>query len=104
MEIKLTQVEVAKINLQPGEILAVTIKHDDISLYELNDLGKEVQKYFPNNKIMMFNVGTEGDMKFEIFASKEDATKPAASDCAEPTSYCNDCHCGKREQIEGAKS
>lgn len=100
MEVKLNEVEVTKLNLQPGEILMVTLKNDDVDAESMNALAEGLRKFFPANKVAVMNVGKDGDLRFQTLAA---AMAPDLSCSASTVGYCGDCNCGKREQIEGAK-
>jgi len=89
-EIALVEVVATKINLAPGDTLMVTLKHDDVEFEELQYLKKGFEREFPNNKIFLFNVGIDGDLKFTV-ASKEEV------------SYCSDCSCGKKKTEKETK-
>ncbi len=65
------EVEVAKIKLQPGDVLSVTIKGDDLTASDLHDLKDGFRKTFPDNKILMFMIRDDMDVKFEIFTGEE---------------------------------
>ena len=56
--------EVTKINLAPDEILGVTIKSDEIDLATLNSLKTQFKVLFPKNKVILFGVGQNDDVKF----------------------------------------
>ena len=85
--VKLNEVEAVKLNLQPGDTLMVTVKHDEVSQESLNQLRKQIASVFPNNKVFVFNVGTDGDIKFAV------VNEPKVS-------YYSDCNCGKKEAAE----
>ena len=86
-EIEVVEVVATKISLAPGDTLIVTLKHEDVELEELRYLKKGFEKKFPNNEILLFNVGADGDLKFTV-ASQE------------KVSYCSDCSCGKKQSLE----
>lgn len=101
MEISLNQVEVAKLDLQPGQTLVVTIKSDLVDQHSLDQLGKGFRSYFPDNKIMMLSLGPDDSVQFSAI---QERTESQSLSCANsPVGYCSDCNCGKREQVEGAK-
>ena len=89
LEIKLNEVEVAKLDLQPGQALMVTVKHGDVDQTSLGHLQRAFGRAFPNNQVMVFGMGLEGDMKFAV------VNEPVAP--APNLGYCTDCNCGKRE-------
>lgn len=96
MELSLKEVEVSKINLQPGEVLVVTVKAEDMDESSMDYLAQGFRKYFPNNKIAVLALGENDEIKFQTVKGA-----PDLSCAASPVGYCSDCSCGKREQIEG---
>jgi hypothetical protein len=94
-EISLNEVDVQKLDMKPGQILVVTIKHDDVSYESLSQLQGQFAQLIPNNKVLVFCVGTDGDLKLAVIDQPE---KPVAKKA--PISYCTDCSCGKKEQAE----
>jgi hypothetical protein len=99
MEVKLTEVEVQKINLTQGDVLVCTIKSDEITASSMNHLGEQLRTFFPNNKVIVMGVGSEGDIKFTV--AKDAAVSDTKSGCGpEPANYCSDCSCGKKEAFE----
>jgi hypothetical protein len=99
MELSLKEVEVTKLNLQPGDTLVVVVKSDRIDEMDGRELGKGFKQKFPDNEVVVLGVFENEDVKFQILAQK-----PVDLSCANsPVGYCSDCNCGKREQIEGAK-
>lgn len=89
-------VEVQRLNLQPGDVLAVTVKNDDLRQESVDGLRKQLELVFPNNKVFVFAMGTNDDVQLAIVSQTE---LPVAS-CG-PVGYCNDCTCGKKEQATG---
>lgn len=106
-ELKINEIEVTKLNLQPGQILIVKIYADDTSQSDLGHLKHQLKQLFPNNKIMLFALPSGGKIEMDILDTgpivQPAFADPAPSPCAEPTAYCNDCGCGKKERIEGNK-
>ena len=98
-DLKITEVEVTRVNLQPGDLLAVKIYADDIDESHLKALKGQLKTLFPDNKIMLFALPKGSKIEMDVL----DTSMPKATSCAEPTSYCNDCSCGKKERIEGDK-
>lgn len=95
LEIILREMEVTKLDLQPGQTLMVTIKHEDLDQFSLQHLRLGLKRAFPNNQVMVFGMGLEGDVKFAV------VNEPIAS---EPNlGYCGDCGCGKKERVELSK-
>ena len=95
---ELTEVQVQKLNLQPGDTLMVTIKNNYIEPQHLAPFKKEFKRVFPNNEVFVFGMDSESEIKFAVVSQPE---KPVDS-CA-PVGYCSDCNCGKKEAAEGNK-
>ena len=91
MEIKLNEVEVQKLNLQPGEVLVVKVKSNDFNDHSMSQLGSGLRRIFPNNKVVVLGVEPEGNI---------DLTVAKGSEYPE-TQYCTDCNCGKKAAYEG---
>jgi len=87
-EIKITELEVQKINLKEGDVLMGTIKHDDVTQESLSMLNDSLKLMFPLNKVALFAMGSEGYIKFTVVSQPD-------------IGYCSDCDCGKKEIIEG---
>lgn len=94
MEITIKEVEVAKLNLLPGDVLFVTIKSDEIEKTMLDELGKNFSKVFPNNQVSLLGMSSDDEVKFSVITALQE------SGCG-TQSYCTDCSCGKKEQAEG---
>ncbi len=90
-EIKLNELDVQKLNLKEGDVLMVTVKHEDIDVTSMEQLRNSLGTIFPNNKVAVFAMGSEGYVKFTV------ASQPQLS-------YCSDCDCGKKEQVELGKA
>lgn len=109
MELSLKEIEITKLDLQPGQVLAVKVFADDISSRDLAQLKQQIQTFFPNNRIMLFAMPVDGRIEMDVIDTRPlnlIVNPPAVnitSPCAEPASYCNDCGCGKKERIEGIK-
>lgn len=70
---ELTEIEVQKINLQPGDTLMVTIKNDEITHEAMNNLRVRFKTVFPKNQVFVFGMGTDGDVKFAVVSQPEPA-------------------------------
>lgn len=70
-EVIITQVEATKINMQPGEVLVVTIKCDDVSYESLGELKERLGILFPNNKVAVFGIGTQDSVEFTVASNPE---------------------------------
>lgn len=95
MEITLKEVEAVRLNLQPGDTLAITIKSDDLDEETIGSLRDNLKEALPGIKVALFGIGLDGDIKFSVI-------KEESIGCG-TQSYCIDCNCGKKEmsEIEG---
>ena len=89
-EFRLKELDVQRINLQPGDVLMVTLKHDDINQSSMEALRRQFKVVFPNNRTFIFGMGSDGDVKLAVVNE------------APIVSYCNNCDCGKKELAEQA--
>jgi len=92
--VKLNEVTVQRINLEPGDTLMVTVKNDDISAFALDMLQKKFKEVYPNNKVFIFGMGTDGDVKLAV------VSEPKKGYSCDEINYCSDCDCGKKERAE----
>lgn len=90
------EVKLTRIKLEPGEVLSVRIYSDSVDEMGLAMLKRQLTSIFPDNRIMLFSMPTGDRLEIEAITP----TGPEVSSCALPTSYCSDCHCGKKERIE----
>lgn len=110
VEVQLSLAEVIKINPQAGEVLFFKFKGDEFYNDDVNEMGFQLRKLFPYNKVIVMALPEGHDVELTSIAPTDTvigtSTEPgqATSACAEPASYCNDCGCGKKERIEGKKS
>lgn len=84
--INVVNVEINRLNLQPGEVLMVTLKSEETDMSFLSDFRNGIQKLLPNNKVGVIGLNPKDSLQITI-------VKP------EETSYCSDCTCGKKEQV-----
>jgi hypothetical protein len=98
VEITLKEAEVLKINAQPGDVLFFKFKGDEFHNDDVQRLGDRLRALFKNNKIVVFSLPKDHDV--ELTTIKENVTTEPV-DCSQPTSYCSNCNCGKKERIEG---
>lgn len=110
MELSLKEVEVTRLNLQPGEVLVAKIYADDIDEAHLRALKTQLKVLFPNNRIMLFALPIGSKIEMDVLDTRPTSplavppeVKAVDLSCAEPTAYCNSCACGKKERIEGMK-
>lgn len=87
MELTLKEIEVTKLNLQPGDVLTVTIKDNDIDTSSLESLREMFKRLYPNNEVALFGIGLNSDITFTVTKGSNPG-------------YCVDCSCGKKEQVE----
>lgn len=80
-------VEVQRVGLQPGDVLMVTVKNDELTQKSVNNLRSQLQKVFPSNKVFVFAMGTTDDVKLSVVSQT-------------PIGYCSDCSCGKKEAAQ----
>jgi hypothetical protein len=80
---ELVIIEAQKIKLEKGDTLMVTVKNEYVEHDEIRLLSSVFKKAFPDNKVFVFNMGSDGDVKFAIASEPENT-------------YCKDCNCGKK--------
>jgi capsule polysaccharide modification protein KpsS len=101
-EIILREAEVIRLNPAPGEALFFKFKGDDFYNDDVQRLGDRLRAMFKNNKVIVMTLPKDHDVELTTI-SENVTTEEEVKDCSIPTSYCNDCHCGKKEAIEGKK-
>jgi len=89
-EIKFNEVDVQKLNLQPGEVLVVKVRSDKIDAASISHLSTGLKDIFKNNKVVVLAVGEEGSIDLTV---AKQAEYPEVS-------YCQDCSCGKKAAYE----
>lgn len=85
-----------QIKPKPGAVMLFKLTGDSFDSEIVEEFKKGLQLGFPNNKVMVVVVPEGHDLQLTLASSP---SYPASS-CAEPTSYCNDCSCGKKERLE----
>lgn len=112
-----TLAELTKLTLEPGEILAVKLYGDDYDEDSVVALQSNFKSLFPNNKVMIFVLPVGHDLQMEKLSATMDISELTQeqqehvkkvnelvdnlnNDCSLPTSYCNNCSCGKKEALE----
>lgn len=88
IELILKEVQVQKLNLQPGEVLVVQLKGDDFTEYDAASLRMGFESLIPNNKVAILTVPEQASIELTTL---EGSKYP---------SYCGDCGCGKKEVAE----
>ncbi len=97
IEVQLVEATVEKLNLVPfTDTLVVKVISDTVTEEAMGALGEQLRQRFPNNKVIVFSLPVGEDIKL----TKID-NSVYTPNCAEQTSYCNNCSCGKKERIEG---
>lgn len=91
MELKINEVDVQKLNLQPDEVLVVKVRSDEIQQSDIQHLSDGLKKIFSNNRVVVLAVGSEGSIDLTIAKQSE----------YPETNYCSDCSCGKKAAYEG---
>ena len=81
-------VELQKISLAPGDVLAVKLVGDDFDVDTMESLRDSLKQVFTNNKVMVFQMPKNSDIQFSAIES------------APAQNYCSDCSCGKKERAE----
>lgn len=94
VEITFKDVELTKLDLKPGDTLAMTIKSDDIDEYTVNSLRESMGKAFPGIRVLLFGVGLNDEVKFTAISEIKENSSCATGQ------FCVDCNCGKKEQYE----
>ena len=62
--------EIAKINLQEGDVLAVKLIGDDLDPSSMSSLKEQLKTLFPNNKIMIFSMPLGSNIFFEAIGQQ----------------------------------
>lgn len=100
-EITFNEVGLTKINLDKGDVLIAQIKSDEIDMASMNQIGDYLRQTFPNNKVIVMGVGSEGDIKFTVAKDAAVSDTKTQQACGPgPANYCNDCSCGKKQAYE----
>lgn len=68
-ELKINEIEVIRLDIKPGQVLAVTVYSDDIFESDLHSLRAKLQNIFPDNKIILFSLPVSGKMEMAILDS-----------------------------------
>ena len=95
MELSLNQIDVQKLNLQPGEVLIVTIKNNEVTQENILPLRENLSRLFPNNKVIFLLLSEDSDVNLTTISTTD--TKSVSS--CDTGNFCNDCSCGKKEDF-----
>lgn len=100
MELQINEAEVQKINLQPGDVLIVKVKSDEITQASMNGLSEGLKDIFPNNKVVVLATESTGQIDLTIASQSEYPEKVEVKQDCSTVNYCNSCSCGKKEAFE----
>lgn len=64
METLIEKIQLTELNLEPGAVLAVTIKSDSLTQASLDAVRKGFSEKFPNNPVVVMAMGTNEDVSF----------------------------------------
>jgi hypothetical protein len=92
--------EVLKISPEPGDTLVFKFKGQEFYNDDVNQMGAQLRKIFPANKVVVMALPDGHDVDLTV-VKNQDKVESEAKDCSQPTPYCADCSCGKKERIEG---
>lgn len=91
----ISAVDAIKLDLMPGDTLAITIKSDDLDEYLIANLKKKFEEMFEGNRILIMGVGANEDVQYTVISENKE-NKACSTE-----NYCVDCNCGKKEQFKG---
>lgn len=86
-ELKATEIQLTRLSLNPGEVLAVKVTSSEVTQADLVVLEDQMKLLFPNNRVMLFCMSPGDTISFEAIKGSEPA----------PAQFCSDCNCGKKE-------
>jgi hypothetical protein len=93
MEITIKEVEVHKLQVEPGDVVVVNVKSDDLNEFVMSHLKEQfeilLQPY--GAKVAILGMGEKDDLKIDVISENRDNKN---------ISYCSDCNCGKKEAYE----
>lgn len=98
VEVRINELDFLRLNPAPGEVLLFVLKSEEADQNTLNGFGAGLRSIFPNNKVAVIGLGV--DDKVELTTVKASDILPEVKDCSQPTSYCDNCSCGKKERVE----
>jgi len=103
VELTLKEAEVIKISPMPGDVLFFKFKGDQFMEDDVNNLGAQLRKMFPANKVVVMALPSGHDVELTTVQEQAKVKVTQAQDCSQPTAYCNSCACGKKERILAAQ-
>lgn len=103
IEIRLVEAEVIKLDAKPGSTLLFKFKGEEFCAEDvINVIGKQLRNLLPDYKVVAMALPEGHDVELTNVENQDKVEE--VKDCSKPTSYCNDCSCGKKERIEGEKT
>jgi hypothetical protein len=100
-EIKINEIDVQKLNMSPGEILVVKLKGNQfLNGDAMNSLQNGLASLLPNNKIVILGIPENHYLEMQVVSGSSESVGCGT----EPSQYCGDCNCGKRETYEAAQA
>jgi len=67
MELKISELEIAKLNLQPGDTLMVKVRGDDFDYAEtMESLRQSLQNAFPLARVMVLCMDKDHDIQVTV--------------------------------------
>lgn len=91
IELTFKEVELTKLSLNKGDLLAVTIRSDDMDGATIEALKSGLAQTFPGVKVMIFGIGLNDDIRFAAISENKEVNSCATGQ------FCVDCNCGKKE-------
>lgn len=64
IELNFKAVEMTKLDLKDGEVLAITIKSDDMDGDTIKAIRDGVNAVFPNNRVLIFGLSLGDEIRF----------------------------------------
>lgn len=71
MEFTFKEVEVQKLNLQPGDILFIKVYSDDFDAQVLEKFRKSLKPAFPNNEVTIVGLSQEDKIELTVVTKGE---------------------------------
>lgn len=94
VELTIAAADAIKLDLAPGDTLAITIKSDDLDEYLIGHLKKQFTEFFPGVRVLIMGVGSNDEVKYSVISENKENSACGTSN------FCADCNCGKKEQYE----
>lgn len=91
VEITFKDVELTKLDLKPGDKLAMVVKSDDLDGLTIQSLKEKMGEAFPGVRVLIFGIGLDDSVNFSVISENKEN-----SSCTN-AQFCVDCNCGKKE-------